>query len=216
MVDQALGRVNARADQGRQSLARVNDAASRLGDRIEEGSPLLAALVGAVRDDLAPKIADARAQAAELRNGVVAVNGALEALNRFPGIAVPTLTDELSAASERIEAAQSDVQDLRAEIAEARVAASANLVAAVTARTTRIDNGLAQIQATAAKHQATLTQKQQQVTDLADMLQRVINLLALVLTVLLLALAAGQVLLIYLCWQYVRTGRFPSLRVARG
>jgi hypothetical protein len=34
--------------------------------------------------------------------------------------------------------------------------------------------------------------------------------------VLFLVLAAGQVLLIYACWQYVRRGRFPSLRVVRG
>ena len=30
-----------------------------------------------------------------------------------------------------------------------------------------------------------------------------------------LVVAAGQVLLIYVCWQYVRRGRFPLLRVAR-
>jgi predicted nucleic acid-binding Zn-ribbon protein len=215
-VDQALARVNARVDQGRQALARVNNAASKLGDRIEEGSPALAALADAVRDDLAPKIADARAQATELHDGVVSVNAALETLNRLPFISVPTLTDELSAASERVDAAQSDVQELRAAIAETRAAASASLVAAVTARTIKIDNALAQIQTTAASHQATLAERQQRVTDLADTLLRAINLLVLSLTALFLVLAAGQVLLIYVCWQYVRAGRFPSLRLAHG
>jgi hypothetical protein len=122
----------------------------------------------------------------------------------------------LSAVSERAEAAQSDAQELRAAIAEARAGVSANLVAAVTARTIKIDNGLAQIQAAVAKHQTTLAQRQQQVTDLANMLLRTINLAVVLLTVLFLVFAAGQVLLIYICWQYVRTGRFPSLRVARG
>ena len=215
-VDQALARVGARADQGRQALARVNNAASKLGDRIEEGSPALNALASAVRDDLAPKIADTRAQAATLRDGVVSVNAMLETLNRTSFIAVPTLTDELSAVSERVEAAQSDAQELRASIAEARAGASANLVAAVTARTIAIDNGLAQIQAAMGKQQATLAQRQQQVSDLSDTLLRAINLLVLLLTVLFLVFAAGQVLLIYVCWQYIRAGRFPSLRVARG
>jgi len=216
MVDQALARVSARADQGRQALARVNNAASKLGDRIEEGSPALTALAGAVRDDLAPKIADARTQAVALRDGVVSVNATLETLNRIPFISVPTLTDELSAASERVEAAQGDAQELRAAIAEARAAASANLIATVTARTIRIDNALAQIQATMAGHQATVAQKQQQVTDLSNTLLRAIDVLVVSLTVLFLVLAAGQGLLIYICWQYVRTGRFPSLRVAPG
>jgi predicted nucleic acid-binding Zn-ribbon protein len=215
-VDQALARVGARADQGRQALARVNNAASKLGDRIEEGSPALNALASAVRDDLAPKIADTRAQAATLRDGVVSVNAMLETLNRIPFIAVPTLTDELSTVSERVEAAQNDAQELRATITEARAGASANLVAAVTARTIAIDNGLAQIQAAMGKQQATLAQRQQQVSDLSDTLLRAINLLVLLLTVLFLVFAAGQVLLIYVCWQYIRAGRFPSLRVARG
>ena len=215
-VDQALARVSAGADQGRQALARVNNAASKLGDRIEEGSPALNALASAVRDDLAPKVADVRAQAAPLRDGVVAVNAALETLNRLPFIDVPTLTDELSAVSERVEAAQSDAQELRTAIAEARAGASANLVAAVTARTIKIDNGLAQIQATLTRHQTSLAQRQQQVTDLSNTLLRTINLVVVLLTVLFLVFAAGQVLLIYVCWQYVRTGRFPALRVARG
>jgi septal ring factor EnvC (AmiA/AmiB activator) len=215
-VDQALARVNERVDQSRQALARVNTAASKLGDRIEEGSPALTALADSIRDDLAPKIADARAQAGELRDGVVSVNAALETLNRLPFISLPTLTDELSAASERFDAAQSDVQELRASIAEARAAASANLVAAVTARTIKIDNALAQIQTTTASNQATLAQKQQHVTELSDTLLRAINLLVLSLTALFLVFAAGQVLLIYVCWQYIRAGRFPSLRVARG
>jgi hypothetical protein len=43
---------------------------------------------------------------------------------------------------------------------------------------------------------------------------RAINLLAVSLTALFVVVAAGQVLLIYVCWQYVRSGRFPSLRVA--
>ena len=215
-VDQALARVGARADQGRQALARINDAASKLGDRIEEGSPALNALAGTVRDDLAPKIADTRAQASAFHDGVVAVNATLETLNRSTFITVPTLTDELSAFSERVETAQSDAQELRAAIAEARAGASANLVAAVTARTIAIDNVLAQIQAAMAKQQATLAQRQQQVTDLSDTLLRAINLLVVLLTVLFLVFAAGQVLLIYICWQYIRAGRFPSLRVARG
>ena len=44
-------------------------------------------------------------------------------------------------------------------------------------------------------------------------LVRAINLLVVSITALVLVIAAGQVLLIYVCWQYVRRGRFPLLRV---
>jgi predicted nucleic acid-binding Zn-ribbon protein len=213
LVDQALVRVNARADDGRQALAQVNNAVSKLSDHLEENSPLLTALTGAVRDDLAPKIAEMRAQALALRDGVISVNAALETLNSFGFITVPTLSDELGAVSERVNAAQSDVQELRLAIDEVRTGVSANLVAGVTARTIKIDNVMAQIKSTTVKYQAAVTEKRQQVTDLSHKILRAINLIVLLLTGLLLVVAAGQVLLIYVCWQYVRRGRFPSLRV---
>ena len=197
-----------------QALARVNDAANKLGDRLDEGSPMLTALTSTVRDDLAPGIADMRAQATALHDRVVAVNAALETLDSLGFITVPTFSDELSAVSERVDAVQSDIQELRAAIDEARTGALANLVPAVTTRTTKIDNVLAQIKSTALKYQVAVVQKRQQLTDLSHRMLRAINLLVLSLTALFLVVAAGQVLLIYVLWQYVRRGRFPVLRVA--
>jgi predicted nucleic acid-binding Zn-ribbon protein len=213
MVDQALSRVNARADDGRTGLAQVNNAASKLSDRLEENRPLLTALSGAVRDDLAPRIAEMRAHAAALRDGVVSVNAALETLNTLGFIRVPTLSDKVSVVSERVDAIQSDVQELRLAIDDGTAGASANLVSAVVERTMKIDNLLMQIKSTTVQYQAAVTQKKQQVTDLSRKLVRAINLTVLLLTALLLVVAAGQVLLIYVCWQYVRQGRFPLLQV---
>jgi hypothetical protein len=215
IVDQALARVSARADKGRQALARVNDAASKLGDQLEEGSPLLTALANAAGDDLAAKIAETRAQAVALHDAAVSVNATLEMLDSLGFINAPTFADELGAVSERVaSSAQSDIQELRAAIDEAKTATSANLVAAVTVHTIKIDNKLAQIKSIAVKYQATVAQKQQRVTDLTQTLLRAINLLVLSLTVLFLVVATGQVLLIYVCWQYVRSGRFPLLCLA--
>ena len=121
----------------------------------------------------------------------------------------------MSTVSERVDAAQTDVQELRAALEEAKTAASGNLVAALTARTMKLDNRLAQIRSTAVKFQAIVEQKQQQLADLSHTVLRAINLLVLSLSVLFLVVAAAQVLLIYVCWQYVCTGRFPLLRVAR-
>jgi hypothetical protein len=214
ILDQALARVIARADEGRQALARVNDAASKLGDRLEQGDPLLRALANTAGGDLAPKIAATVAQAAALHDAAASVNATLETLNNLGIINVPTFADEISAVSERVAAAQIDVQELRAAIDDTRTAASANLGAAIMVRTTKIDNVLAQIKATAINYQARVVQKQQRVTDLSHTLLRIINVLVLSLTAIFLLVAAGQVLLIYVCWQYVRRGRFPLLRVA--
>jgi predicted nucleic acid-binding Zn-ribbon protein len=199
IIDQALARISTRADEGRQALARVNDAASKLGDRLEENSPLLTALTRAARDELAPRIDEMRAQAIALHDGVVSVNAALETLDSLGFITVPTFSDELSALSQRVDAAQSNIQELRTAIDEARTGALPNLVTAVTTRTSKIDSVLAQIKSSTAKYQVTVTQKRQQVTDLSNTLLRAINLLVLSLTALFLVTAAGQVLLIYVC-----------------
>ena len=192
-----------------QALVRVNNAVSKLSDRLEENSPLLTSLTGVVRDDLAPTIAEMRAQAIALHDGIVSINAALGMLNSFGFITVPTFTDELSAVSERVDSVQSDVQELRLAIHDARMGASANLIVAVTAQTIKTDNMIAQIKSTAVKYQDAVAEKRKQVTDLSQRLLRVINLFAVSLTGLFLVVAAGQLLLIYVLWQYVPRGRFP-------
>lgn len=214
-VHQALARITARSDESQRALARISNAVSALDDRLDQSNPRLKELATAMRDEVSPKIAETRAQAAALRDAVTFVNAALETLDSGGFVKVPALGDELSTVSERVDAAQTDVQELRAALEEARTIASANLVAALTERTTKIDNRLAQIKSVAVKFQATVEQKQQQLTDLARRVLRAINLLVLSLSMLFLVMAAGQVLLIYVCWQYVRRGKFSSLRVAR-
>jgi chromosome segregation ATPase len=213
ITDQALTQVGTRADEGRQALTRVNDAASKLSDRFEENSPVLTAQTRAAGNDLAPRIADLRTQGGALRDGVLAVNAALETLDSLGFIAIPIFGDELSAVSERVDAVQGHVQELRVAIDEARTGVSANLVAAATSQTTKIDNVLAQIKSTVMKYRTAVAQKRQQVNDVSHRMLRAINLFVLSMTALFLVVAAGQVLLIYVCWQYVRRGRLPLLRV---
>lgn len=208
-IDQALTRVTERADDGKQALALVNSAASKLSDRLEENRPVLTALTDAARENLSPKIAEMRTQATALHDAVIRVNGALETLDSLGLFNVPTFTDELSAVSERIDALQDGIQDFRAATDQARDGASGNLVTAVTARTTKLDDVMTQIQSAATKYQATVAEKRQQVSDLARRVLRIINLVALLLTALFLVVAAGQLLLIRACWQYVRLSK-PS------
>jgi len=196
-LNDALGRVGFRADEGRQAVARINNAASQVGDRVENNGPMVTTLINATRDDLAPKIVKLRAQAGALRDATVSVNAALETFNSLEVVTVPTFSEELSAVSARIDAIQEDVEDLRAKIDEMRSGASANLVTAVKTRTDRIDNVIGQIQSTAAKYQGLALQKRKQVADRAQKIVHTINLLALSLTALFLLVAAGQVLLIY-------------------
>ena len=87
------------------------------------------------------------------------------------------------------------------------------VVGAVTQRTARIDAALARIQATVNKYQATVTRTQARITATSNTILLLIDVGVVSLTLLFVIFAAGLVLLMYVCWQFVRTGHFPSLRV---
>jgi uncharacterized protein YukE len=212
-VDNGLGRVNTQVQDARQTLTQVNDAAAKLGNRVKANSPVVSALSQLVENDLAPRIEKARTTAFAIHDAVVSVNSTLMALNRLPSVTVPTLTGELSAVSERAQEAQTAGQDLRATVADVKAGLVTKAEEAVTKVTTRIDAALARIQATVNKYQAPVTRTQERIATARDRLLLLIDVVTVSLTLLLAIFAAGQLLLIYVCWRFVRTGRFPSLRV---
>lgn len=215
IVDNGLGRVNGLVQDARQALTRVNAAAAKLGNRIQANSPAVSALSQLVDNDLAPRIENARTTASSIHDAVVTVNSTLAALNRLPGVTVPTLNGALSAVSDRAQEAQAAVQDLRTTVANVKAGIVTKAEDAVTNLTTRIDTALAMIQATVNKYQATVKLTLVRITTVRDRILLLIDVTIVSLTLLFLIIMAGLVLLFYVCWQYVRTGRFPSLRVVR-
>ncbi len=213
VVDNGLVRVNDRVQNARQSLTQVNNEATQLGDRAQTSSPLITALSQRVDNELAPRIENARTTAVAIHDSVVKVNSALVALNRFPGVTVPTLSNELGSVSDRAQEAQVAAQDLRVTLANIKAGLVTKAETAVKQVTSRIDAPLARIQALVNTYQAKATQAQERVSSTTNTFLTLIVVLAVSLTLLLIIFSVGLVLLIYVCWQYMRTGRFPSLRV---
>jgi len=213
IVDNGLGSVNDRVQNARQSLTQVNDEAAKLGDRVQASSPLVTGLSQRVDNDLAPRIEDARTTASAIHDAVVTVNSKLAVLNHIPGVTVPALSDELGSVSDHAQEAQARVQDLRVTLADIKAGLVTKAERAVTQLTTRIDAALARIQAIVNKYRTTATRVQARISSASNTLLLLINVLAVSLTVLLVTFEVGLVLLMYFCWRYVRTGRFPSLRI---
>lgn len=213
IVDNGLARVNTQVKDARQTIARVNNAAAILGDRVQASSPLVTKLSQLVDKDLTPRIEKARTTAVAIHDAVVTVNSALVALNRLPGVTLPSLTNELGAVSERAQEAQTALQDLRVTLAGVKAGIATKAEVVVTKVTARIDAALARIQALVNKYQATVTHALARITSTSNTLLLLIDVLTVSLTLLFVIYAVGLVLLLYVCWKYVRTGRFPSLRV---
>jgi len=184
-----------------------------LGDRVQTSSPVITALSKGVDNELAPRIENARTTAVAIHDAVVKVNSALEALDRFPSVTVPTLSNQLASVSDRAQEAAAAAQDLRVTLANIKAGIVTKAESAVMQVTARIDAALAKIQGLVNTYQAKVTQAQERVSSTTNTILTLLLVTAVSLTLLLLIFLAGLVLLIYVCWQYVRTGRFPSLRI---
>jgi hypothetical protein len=214
VVNNGLGRVNTQVQDARQKLTQVNDAAANLGNRIQANSPLVDKFNQLVNNNLAPSLAKVSTTASAVHDAVVSLNSKLEVLNRLPNIQVPTLTSQLSAISDRAQEAQAAVQDMRTSLTDVKAGLVTTVVAAVTQRTARIDAALSRIQDTVNTYQATVTRTQDRVTSISNNILLGIDVGIVSLTLLFFIFAVGLVLFLWVCWQFVRTGHFPSLRVA--
>jgi membrane protein implicated in regulation of membrane protease activity len=212
-VNNGLVRVNTQVQDARQKVTQVNDSAAKLGNRIEANSPLADKFNQLVSTNLAPSLEKVSTTASAVHDAVVSLNSKLEVLNRLPSIQIPTLTNQLSAVSDRAQEAQSAVQDLQTSLTDVKAGLVTTVVAAVTQRTARIDAALARIQDTVNTYQATVTRTQQRVTATSNSVLLLLDVGVVSLTLLFIIFAIGLVLLLWVCWQFVRTGHFPSLRV---
>ncbi|HXZ05542.1 MAG TPA: hypothetical protein VEH81_11950, partial [Ktedonobacteraceae bacterium] len=164
VAEKGLARVEGYVTQARQTITDVNSSATQMGDHIKANSPLVTALSQRVETRLAPVMEKAQTTASTIHDVALKVNGALEALNRFPGVSVPTLNDQISAISNRTQQAESAVQDLRVSLADIKAGLVTKAETTVKQITARIDAPLARIQSTVNTYQAKVVNAQDRVT----------------------------------------------------
>jgi hypothetical protein len=213
VADKGLARANGYVQNARQTVTDVNNTASLLGDHIKANSPLVTALAQRVDTRLAPVLAKAQTTASTIHDAALKVNGALEALNRFPGVSVPTLNDQLTGISNRAQEAQSSVQDLRVTLANIKAGAVTKAETTIKQVTARIDAPLARIQSLVSTYQTKVANAQVRVTSTSNSILTWLLITAISLTILSLVVTAALLLLFLLCLQFIIHGRFPSLRV---
>jgi hypothetical protein len=213
VADKGLTRANGYVTTARQALTDVNNTATQLGDRAKTNSPLITGLSQRVDTKLAPVLEKAQTTASSIHDATLKVNGALEVLNRFPGIPVPTLNNQLTAISDRAQEAQSAAQDLRVTLANIKAGAVTKAETAVKQVTARIDAPLAKIQSLVTTYQTKVANAQDRVTSNTNTILTWLLVTAIALTILFIVFAAALLLLFLFCLQFIIHGRFPSLRV---
>jgi hypothetical protein len=212
-AEKGMTRANGYVQTARQTVTQVNTLATQVGDRLQTNSPLITALSQRVDTKLAPVVEQAQTTASSIHDAVLKVNGALVALNRLPGVTVPTLSDQLTGISDRAQEAVSAMEDLRVTLANDKARAVTKVETTVMQITARIDAPLARIQALINTYQSKVANAQDRVTSTTNTILTWLLVTAVAVTILSLIVTAALLLLFLVCLQYILHGRFPSLRV---
>jgi hypothetical protein len=213
VADKGLTRANGYVTQARQTVTDVNNAASLLGDNIKTNSPLITVLGQRVETKLAPVLDNVQTATSSVHDAALKVNGALEALNRFPGVTVPTLNNQLATISDRSQQAESATQDLRVTLANIKAGLVTKAGTTLKQVTARIDAPLAKIQSLINTYKAKVINAQNRVTSTTNTILFWHLVTTISLTILSLIVTAALLLFLLICLQYVIHGRFPSLRI---
>ena len=119
-IEDTLTLADAQLKDASSAVATVQEAASKLGDRIEKNSPVLDRISQILQDQLGPTVTKIRDAFLQIEERVQAVNNTIEALNALPGVQLTTLDLQLEGPRERVGLVVDAVQQLQQNIADFR------------------------------------------------------------------------------------------------
>lgn len=155
IADRAAETAAASLNEAQEGVDRVNQSVANLTS--EDKAQAAQAIRQTVDESLGPTVARTRAIVSGVGDTVVQFNKTLESVNSIPGVRVPTLTDELQAAEQRIDQVEAAIGDVKSSVADAAsfdgsrvTAATATASNELQAAQIALAQGQARIQATSA------------------------------------------------------------------
>jgi len=204
VADTGLERVNTRLAEAQSNVDTIEERVETAGETLSETSVVYQVLDRTVGDELFPKVATAGETIVAVRDSVVAFNETLESINEVPFVEVPTLTENLETAAQRMEIVQSDVEETRAELRAIREEAISRPVTAITDRTTRISDGLEAAQTALSGTQINIDDNLESIGNIKARVPGLIDLISLLFSFIFFWIALGQAGLIVLAWGAIK------------
>ncbi len=191
-------------------LADVRTQIDTVGARLDGLTPETRAAIveeanAAFESRFGSTIGELRASFSALRAGIVALNQTLESANRLPGVTVPTFTDELQTAQQRIDAFDSKVSEIRSAVAAAEIDGDKvrGLIAAASAEVASVEEVVNQ-------WRSQITAVDEGITRATAAAPGLIDLTSLALSLLFILFGAGQVSLLLRAIDAVRGPKTPA------
>jgi len=196
-ANNSLERVNTQLYEAQTNIETIEANVEKAGEMLSETSIVYEVLDRTVGDELFPKIAATSDTIIAIRDSVISFNEILESLDDMPFVSVPTLTDELDNAAERMAAVQSNVE---AELRAVKEEAISKPVTAITDRTTRISDEMEATQQNLSTTQANISEDLEATSSIKARIPGIIDMVSAMLSFIFLWLALGQAGLIVLAW----------------
>lgn len=144
-----------------------------------------------VQNQIGPSVSALRTTLLALRTGAVALNQSLESANRIPGVNLPTFTDELQAAEQKLDVASRQVSAIRASLADVTVDGHT-----IEGTIASLSGELASIEQLLDQWSTQIGAISSRIATASDAAPGLIDLTSVVVSVLLILFGAGQVCLI--------------------
>ena len=199
---QGLDRLEAVLAQARSHITTVEQDVQAFGADLEQNRPLLAAISDKLGLNLAPLLDSAREIMTTVRETVVAVDSAIEAINAIPFVSVPVPElESVKKLSQDVDNFRTEVQNLRTAIEQRRSEIIGGAISFVTTPTSQLGSALDEMQAAISDYSQQLSGVQEELAAFKSAIRRWLNWTAVISTLILLWLVFSQSVLLVLGWR---------------
>ena len=199
---QGLDRLEAVLAQARSQITTVEQDVQAFGADLEQNRPLLAAISDKLGLNLAPLLDSAREIMTTVRETVVAVDSAIEAINAIPFVSVPVPElESVKKLSQDVDNFRTEVQNLRTAIEQRRSEIIGGAISFVTTPTSQLGSALDEMQAAISDYSQQLSGVQEELAAFKSAIRRWLTWTAVISTLILLWLVFSQSVLLVLGWR---------------
>jgi hypothetical protein len=204
-ANEALDRVNMHVNNARARVSNAQEFVGQLGQDPVGNGAVLGAISNTVLAKLGPEIDQARESVSNTLSLVNGVNKTIVAVNKLPGVNLPTLTDEVQAVQARMTTLGDRMQNLRSDL-EAAVQGRLQITGSrLNSLLAAVDSGLQNLQSVVDQYVARVGQAQAKVTGLNSDIASWITITWVIATIYLLWIATSQVVMIVIGWSLFRS-----------
>jgi methyl-accepting chemotaxis protein len=205
-VEDTLTLADARLKDASSAVATIQEAAAKLGDRVEKNSPVLDRISQILKDQLGPAVNNIQDAFLKLEERIQTVNNAIEVVNRLPGIQLSTLDFQLDGPRERVGLVADSVQQLQQNVADFRAGIVQSL-APFMDKLDRIAEFITRLDEEVNTYLKQVNVIQAKLASVTANIPSLIDRIILILSILFFWLILAQVALFLVARVYLKTGQ---------